>query len=133
MRIHPSTKIYMAPSSIHGWGVFAERIIFEGDIIEECPFFDVGMKNGEVSPCVIDYRFNWPQGGGMQWEKQVVAGGFGSFYNHSDTANAAWRSNIERNTFEFVATKLIQPDEEIFVWYGDISYWNDGRNHIEVK
>ena len=91
------------------------------------------MKNGEVSPCVIDYRFNWPQGGGSGWEKQVVAGGFGSFYNHSDTANAAWRSNIERNTFEFVATKLIQPDEEIFVWYGDISYWNDGRNHIEVK
>jgi SET domain-containing protein len=63
----------------------------------------------------------------------VVSGGFGSFYNHSDTPNAAWRSNIEHNTFEFVATRLIQPDEEIFVWYGDINYWNDGRNHIEVK
>ena len=91
------------------------------------------MQNGEVSTCVIDYRFNWPQNSGRQWEKQVVSGGFGSFYNHSDTPNAAWRSNIEHNTFEFVATRLIQPDEEIFVWYGDINYWNDGRNHIEVK
>ena len=43
----------MAPSSIHGWGVFADKIIFEGDIIEECPFFDIGMQNGEISPCVI--------------------------------------------------------------------------------
>ena len=26
----------------------------------------------------------------------------------------------------------INPDEEIFVFYGDDSYWNDGRTHTEI-
>lgn len=123
----------MAPSTIHGWGVFADKVIFEGDIIEETPIFDIGMNNGETSMCAIDYRFNWPQDSGNNWTKQVVAGGFGSFYNHSESPNAAWRSNLERGTFEFFAVKMIHPDEEIVTWYGDITYWNDGRNQIQVK
>ena len=122
----------MAPSTIHGMGVFADKLIFEGDIIEETPIFDIGMKNGETSLCAIDYRFNWPQDSGGNWQKQVIAGGFGSFYNHSETPNAAWRSNLERGTFEFTAVKMIHPDEEITTWYGDSTYWNDGRNQIEI-
>ena len=121
----------MAPSSIHGWGVFADKIIFEGDIIEECPFFDIGMQNGEISPCVIDYRFNWPSGT-SDWEEQVISLGFGSLYNHSENPNAYWFSDNETRTFKFVASRDIEPEEEIFVWYGDVNYWNDGRTHVDV-
>jgi SET domain-containing protein len=131
MRLDPPTKIYVDNSPIHGLGVFAKEQISEGDIIEICPVIDMGMTFGESSNILIDYRFNWPQGGG-NWIKQVVATGFGMLYNHSDDANANWRSNFETNSFEFYATKNINPGDEIFVWYGDISYWNDGRNHTNI-
>jgi SET domain-containing protein len=125
MRITPPTKIYVTQSPVHGLGVFASDKISEGEVFEVCPILDIGMKRGESSPVLMDYRFNWPQGN--EWDKQVVGLGYGSLYNHSANANANWRSNIEDNTFEFYATKEIQPGQEIFVWYGDDNYWNDGR------
>lgn len=125
MRIIPPTKIYVTKSPVHGLGVFASDKIIEGEVFEVCPILDIGMKTGETSPVLMDYRFNWPQGN--EWDKQVVGLGYGSLYNHSDNPNANWRSNIEDNTFEFYATKEIQPGQEIFVWYGDDNYWNDGR------
>ena len=131
MRINPPTKIYVESSPIHGLGIFASEDINEGEILEVCPVIDMGMKFGDTSHILIDYRFNWPQGGGP-WDKQVVPTGFGLLYNHSNTPNAAWRSNLENNTFEFYSIKNIKSGEEIFVWYGDVSYWNDGRTHTNV-
>jgi hypothetical protein len=91
----------------------------------------MGMRFGDTSHILIDYRFNWPQGGNP-WDKQVVSTGFALLYNHSSTPNAAWRSNLENNTFEFYSIKNIKSGEEVFVWYGDISYWNDGRTHTNI-
>ena len=124
-------KIYLDKSPVHGWGVFATKPIIENEIIEICPIIDMGIKRGESSPILIDYRFNWPQGT-ADFEKQVVCCGYGMMYNHNETPNAAWRSNLENNTFEFYALKDIRQQEEIFVWYGDTNYWNDGRTHTLV-
>lgn len=131
MKILPPTKIYVDNSPIHGLGVFASEKIFEGDVFEICPVVDMGMRKGESTHILNDYRFNWPQGT-MVWEKQVVSCGFGSLYNHSNNPNALWRSNLETNCFEFYAIKTIEPNEEIFVWYGGEEYWNDGRTHTNV-
>ena len=130
MRILPPTKIYVSHSPIHGLGVFASEIIKEGEIIEECPYLDLGIPKGQPSSILGDYRFNWPQGN--EWELQVLGLGWGSLYNHSDNPNAAWRSNFINNTFEFFATRDIQPQEEVLVWYGGVDYWNDGRTHTNV-
>ena len=131
MVVIPPKKIYISKSPIHGLGVFASTKIEPNEIIEESPILDIGMKKGEVSSTLIDYRFNYPQGD--EWEKQVVGLGYASLYNHSDDANAAWRSNLEKETFEFYAIKEILPGEEIFVYYGDVNYWNDGRTHVHIK
>jgi len=131
MRINPPTKIYVESSPIHGLGVFASEDINDGEILEVCPVIDMGMRFGDTSHILIDYRFNWPQGGNP-WDKQVVSTGFALLYNHSSTPNAAWRSNLENNTFEFYSIKNIKSGEEVFVWYGDISYWNDGRTHTNI-
>ena len=128
--IFPPTKIYLDNSPIHGKGVFASEDIKEGEVFEECPYLDLSIEKGASSPFLIDYRFNWPQG--TEWTKQVVGMGFSSFYNHSNNANANWRSNIENDTFEFYATKNINKGEEIFVWYGGVEYWNDGRSNTKV-
>ena len=131
MRINPPTKIYVESSPIHGLGVFASEDINEEEILEVCTVIDMGMRFGDTSHILIDYRFNWPQGGNP-WDKQVVSTGFALLYNHSNTPNAAWRSNLENNTFEFYSIKNIKAGEEVFVWYGDVSYWNDGRTHTNV-
>lgn len=131
MRILPPSKIYISKSQIHGYGVFAKETIFEGELIEECPIFDLDIPHGHSSSLFIDYRFNWPQG--VEWQKQVIAWGYGSLYNHSNDPNAYWRSNIEKETFEFCCSKQINVDEEILVYYGGDTYWADGRTHTEIK
>lgn len=124
-------KIFLDKSPVHGWGVFAKEDIESGEVFEECPILQLPMKYGEVSDMFIDYRFNWPKGVN-EWEEQVIALGFGSFYNHNENANAYWESNYDERTFKFISNKKINKGEEIFIWYGDVNYWNDGRTHTNV-
>jgi len=123
-------KIFIDKSPVHGWGVFAKELIKKDEIFEECPVLTLPINKGEVTSLLIDYRFNWPQG--VEWEEQVFPLGYGGLYNHSENANAYWVSNTNDKTFRFIANRDIQSNEEIFVWYGDINYWNDGRNHTNV-
>jgi hypothetical protein len=64
--IHNS-KIYIDKSPVHGWGVFAKQDIKSGELIEECPVLTLPILKGDVTPLLIDYRFNWPQGN--EWNK----------------------------------------------------------------
>ena len=130
IRILPPKKIFVQESPIHGLGVFCLSPIEEGEVIEECPVFTLPIKKGESSPLLIDYRFNWPQGN--EWEEQVISWGYGSLYNHSESANAYWISDLDRRTFKFIANRNIVPGEEIFIWYGDVNYWNDGRSSTQI-
>ena len=123
-------KIYVDKSPIHGWGVFAKEDIMEGEVFEECPVLTLPIEKGEVTSLLIDYRFNWPQGG--EWDEQVFPLGYGGLYNHSENANAYWVSNLENKTFQFISHREIKKGDEIFTWYGDVSYWNDGRNNTNV-
>jgi len=129
-RINPPTKIYVDKSPIHGLGVFASQKINQDEVIEEVPVLTLPINKGESSGILLDYRFNWPQG--VEWDEQVVGLGFSSLYNHSDDANAYWVSDLERKTFKFISNREINEGEEIFIWYGDENYWNDGRNNINV-
>lgn len=128
-KLIPSQKIYVSKSEIHGLGVFALEEIQEGEIFEICPLVDMKIPFGESSPCLLDYRFNWPQGE-VGWNKQVICLGFGSLYNHSENPNAFWKSNLENFTFEFQSTRKIIPNEEILVYYGGVNYWGDGRINV---
>ena len=123
-------KVYTDKSPIHGWGVFAKEDIMEGEVFEECPVLTLPIEKGEITSLLVDYRFNWPQGN--DFEEQVVTLGYGSLYNHSNNANAYWVSDLENKTFKFISNREIKKDEEIFVWYGDVSYWNDGRTYTNV-
>ena len=129
-RIDPPKKIYVDKSPIQGLGVFASDFIEENELIEECSVLTLPIQKGEVSGLLLDYRFNYPSG--VEWEEQVIGLGFASLYNHSETPNAYWVSDNDKRTFKFIANKKISPGDEIFVYYGDVSYWNDGRNHVTV-
>lgn len=126
-------KIRISQSPVHGWGVFASSVIKEGEIFEECPFLELPIENGESSPLLIDYRFNYPSGNSTENTKQVIVLGYGSLYNHSESPSAGWYSNSDKKCFCFYAKRDINPGEEIFVWYGGSNYWEDGRKHVEIK
>jgi len=130
-KISSPKKIYVDKSPIHGLGVFASEKIIKGELIEECPILSLPLTFGEKSGLMLNYRFNWPSGT-LKWEEQVIALGFGSLYNHSESPNAEWISNNEKRTFEFVCLKDIEEGEEILVWYGDETYWNDGRETTRI-
>ena len=129
--IHQSKKIYINKSPIHGIGVFAFAPIEKGEIIEVCPVVDIGLRKGESSKFLKDYRFNWPAGT-ENWFAQVMPLGWGCVYNHSDDPNADWRSIEDTFCFEYYALRKIKKYEEIYTWYGGPKYWNDDRKEINV-
>jgi len=129
-RLFFSHKIQLRKSPVHGWGVFAKEMIFKNEILEEIPFLILPINKGEVSSLFIDYRFNFPTG---DWKYQVLPMGFACYYNHSNTPNAGWYTDEENEIFVFSSNRLIDKDEEICTYYGDVNYWNDGRARIGVK
>lgn len=130
MLVHPS-KIYVKESPVHGLGVFAKEKIHQGEIFEECPVISLPIKSGEWSDILLYYRFNFPSGNTPT--EQVMALGYGAIYNHSNTPNAYWFSEIEKRTLKFAANRDIETEEEIFVYYGDENYWKDGRFDVKIK
>lgn len=125
-----NSKIEMRRSSIHGWGIFAKEFISSGEILEEEPFLIIPMSPNESSSLFIDYRYNFPR---TNSKYQVIVFGFSCIYNHSNDPNAKWETDEENNIFIFSATKNIEKDEEILIYYGGDNYWADGRDRIIIK
>lgn len=101
-------KIVVKKSRINGYGVFAEKTIKKGEIIEECYF--ILTKGGDKG--LEDFYFD-AKG------KHAFFTGFGSIYNHSDDPNADYYINIKNRLATIKANRTIRKSEEIFVSYGE--------------
>ena len=116
-KLFASEKIYVGKSKISnaGRGVFANRSIKSGEIIEECPVILVSehdMANLNES-ILVTYFFYF----GKNNNNLLVALGFGSIYNHSHNPNAAYVINSAEDTMEFTALSDIKKDDEITISY----------------
>ena len=130
MELKVASKITVKESPGKGLGCFATKKIFAGEVIEECHLLKLPIEPGEPSSLFNDYRFNYPQG--RELEELVLPLGYGCIYNHSNNNNAIWQNHPYYRAFQFVAIRDIEPGEEICTYYGDGSYWDDGRTHIEI-
>ena len=96
-----------------GRGVFARRLIYDGEVIERVPVLvlpDGESRSASGLTPMSDYCFDW--GGGTV----AVALGYGSLYNHSYQPNA--RYDDEKGQIKvFVAIRDISLGEEIVVNY----------------
>jgi SET domain-containing protein len=101
-------------SAVHGYGVFAARDITEGELIEECPVIIVPHANLDF----INYWFRW-QKSEDDVRKSALALGYGSLYNHSQTPNAVFQPDYERQALIIKANKKIAKGEEIFIFYAN--------------
>ena len=141
-------KLEVRNSPIEGFGVFATDTISKGEVLEEVPFilfprhtnisrqlYDMLGNNGFLSSKEKYYdnlrqnlKFKDPEKYYFKWFPQipydgdpiaftVLPLGFGPIYNTANVDNnAGWR--IKEKTFEFIAEKDIQKEEEIRTFYG---------------
>jgi SET domain-containing protein len=108
-------KLVVKKSSLHGYGVFANKTFKKGEIIEEC--YMIISKGGDKT--LEDFYFD-AKG------KYALLTGFGSIYNHTDEPNADYTINIKRRLATIKAVTRIRKGEEIFVSYGE--EWFKSRN-----
>lgn len=117
MILTPSSKIYLADSTISGagLGVFAREDIKKGELIEESPVLVIpGDELANLTKTkLFDYYFAWGKG----FKDGAVALGLLSMYNHSYKPNAKYIKNLDSNTISFVAIKDIKKELEILVNY----------------
>lgn len=115
-------KICVKKSTIHGYGVFAEKDIRKGEKIEECYFI--------LSDCeddiLIDFIFD---AGG----RSALILGYGSLYNHSENPNAEYSINRRTKITTFKASRTIKKGEEIFICYGDEWFSSRDLNKKELS
>jgi hypothetical protein len=118
-------NIIVAPSPIHGLGVFADQDFNVNDIIEECPL--ILVPNTDTT--LIDYTFLLKSHNADKFCGFIL--GYGSIYNHSETANATYFYDEENNLMRFVAKQPIETGSEICTSYGD--YWFSIRGAEALK
>ncbi len=114
-KIAPSEKIYISKSLIPkaGRGVFANKLIKKGKVIEKCPVLVLPRKDYPIvkKTALRNYYFMWGK------TTSAICLGHGSFYNHSYEPNATYKKGIKERVIEFISIKDIDKDEEITVNY----------------
>lgn len=100
--------VTVRPSPIHGYGVFANKRIKKGEIVEEC-YFLITQGNEED---LMDYYFD------VDGDNAILLG-YGCIYNHSDDPNTEYDYDAKSRIATITADALIEEGEEIFISYGD--------------
>jgi len=119
------TKLKISKSEGRGWGVFASQNIKSGEVLEECVVYKVPLAGTD------NYSFQYKRGSMLKKEKRLSSG-FGCMYNHSKDPNVEYLYHPTLvDVFIFRAKKDISIGEELFIYYGDGSYWSS-RPNIKV-
>jgi SET domain-containing protein len=100
-------NLLVKKSPIHGYGVFAQKNIKKGELVEDCCCLVFDGK-GEV---LIDYAF-------AIGRKAMVLTGFGCLYNHADDYNVGHELDEKNLIVRFKARRAIKKGEELFIDYG---------------
>ena len=107
--------IALGESQGKGRGVFAQRKIHCGEVVEEAPVVVIPATEVEHldKTALQNYYFVW----GENEEEAALMLGLCSLCNHSYQPNAVFNLKPEKLTIEFVAFSEIEPGEEITINY----------------
>eukprot|EP00927_Polykrikos_kofoidii_P035877 TRINITY_DN30382_c0_g1_i1.p1 TRINITY_DN30382_c0_g1~~TRINITY_DN30382_c0_g1_i1.p1 ORF type:complete len:434 (+),score=76.28 TRINITY_DN30382_c0_g1_i1:3-1304(+) len=125
--LRPPVDVFVGPSPVHGYGVFARRWLQRGTVVEVAPTL-VAMRSW-LGSSLVDYRYRAfePDNG----VRKVILGN-GSMYNHSDLPNVecctveaagALARPVHRFCTRYITTKDVDAGEELFVSYGP-NWWS---------
>lgn len=121
-RVLVRNNIVVKKSSMHGYGVFATKMIKKGTVIEEC--YMIVSRGGDKK--LEDFYFDADGRYGLLT-------GFGSIYNHSDDPNADYTIKVKKRLATIKANQTIRKGEEIFVSYGDEWFSSRGLKAKKTK
>ena len=115
-------NIRVGKSEKAGRGVFANKDLKRGDIIEVCPLVEDKRKN--IRGRLVDYLFDSKTKG-----NSLLPFGYCAIVNHSSKPNAIWR--IDNDKMIMLCLKDIKKGDEIFHSYG-AGYWNTRKELKKV-
>lgn len=122
-----SPSIYLSDTgTAKGRGVFAAREFSAGEIVEVCPVVIIRSHTSTMPPEVRTLVFDWKVLPGCN----ALALGFGSLYNHSNSANMRYQADPPGQSLHFIAVRDITPGEELTVNYdalGGGPEWHDNN------
>jgi len=109
-------KVKMTPKM--GRGLFAAVSINKGQIIHRAEIIKVLDSEVDKCPALAAYVFMYNK------KYSAMALGYGALFNHSKEPNVDYYfTKFEnRQVLEFVATRDIAPEEELFIFYGGEDY-----------
>jgi hypothetical protein len=111
-------------NKINSRGIFANKNYKKDDIIEICPCIKISDMKKPDKP-INDYVFK------LNDQHCVIAFGYCSLYNHSDTPNATW-TIVNENQMQITVLSDIEKNEEIYMSYGS-DYWSTRKNKVQVN
>lgn len=106
-------SLFVAPSPIHGTGVFARVDFAPDEVVECCPVV--------VCPAEDESRLERTNLRGLyfHWEDDgiALALGYGSLYNHAWKANCRYEHDYEAAVIRYIAVRPIAAGQEITINY----------------
>lgn len=107
-------SIYKEPKKLrlgksHGVGVFASSDIKAGEIVEEIPML------AQTDSFLSDYTFGHNK-------QHLLALGYGSLYNHSDSPNITHSISPQGNIITYTANKNIPEGTQCTISYGSLYF-----------
>lgn len=115
--------IEVRSNSLAGRGIFATQLFKKGETIEICPCLKDDDNN--FTGTLADYVFSYGDD-----KHSVLALGYCSLINHSDSPNCQWVwSPYRKDMIMMVALRDIKPGEELLHSYG--SDWFDQREYLK--
>lgn len=138
-------EVYMAPSKIGGWGVYAGRDFEDGEIVELSPRF-LTMKNDFLDMNVLDdyhYGFTFHLDP-SDTSFGVVTFGMAMWFNHGpgEKQNVVYTSFGREPDKDmawaaeglgYVANRFIKRGEELLSSYGDTDQWFTDRGLVMME
>lgn len=109
--------LYVRTVEGKGRGVFTQRLVHQGELLEQSPVIVLPAKAWESIERTI--LFNYCYGWG---DDMALALGMGSLFNHSYQPNALYTRKFDEQIIEYTALRDIQPDEEITINYNGDPY-----------
>lgn len=99
----------------YGRGVFSNRNIKRGELIEVSPLIIISKKKeSDLIMKTILSKYVYCLG----LNQLGIAGGFGSFFNHSQNNNIRWKIDLKNKVIKYYSLKEIKVGEELFLNYG---------------
>ena len=118
-----------------GRGVFCNRDILEGELIENCPVVIIPAEEFAAlsATALMDYSFYFNK----EENTLSLTMGFGSMYNHRQYPNTVYILDREKRQMIFTAQEHIKAHTELCINYGgeygiDYNKWFADRNIVPV-